>query len=164
MAGGLVVLAAVVVGALALLRGGLATGRQAEAVPLVAATSQHDPYPQVFSQSGEIRLPVSAFADGEAHYFTYMHGDHPIEFFVLKSDDGVVRAAFNACDVCYSSKKGYSQDGDEMVCNNCGLRFAEENINVLKGGCNPSPLDRTIDGESLVIKESDIVDGLRYFS
>jgi uncharacterized membrane protein len=50
-----------------------------------------------------------------------------------------------------------------MVCNNCGQRFPSERINVEKGGCNPAPLDRTVDGSDLVIKINDIEGGKKYF-
>jgi hypothetical protein len=128
-----------------------------------AATHGHDPYPLVVADNGAVRLALSTFDDYKAHHFTYMHEGRPIEFFVLKSKDGVVRAAFNACDVCYASRKGYSQDGDHMVCNNCGQRFPADQINVVRGGCNPSPLDRTVQGDTLVITVEDILSGLDYF-
>jgi len=137
------------------------TGSQALLVK--AATVGHDAYPAVTADNGVVRLPLSTFDDGNAHFYTYMHEGQPIEFFVLKSKDGVVRAAFNACDVCFPAKKGYHQEGDEMVCNNCGSRFPAAQINVVRGGCNPSPLTRTIDGDSLAIQVSDLIGGLGFF-
>ena len=128
-----------------------------------AATLGHDPYPLVAAQDGVVKLPVSTYDDRQAHHYTYVHEGKSIEFFVLQSSDGVTRAAFNACDVCFLSKKGYTQDGDEVVCNNCGRRFPADQINEVKGGCNPSPLDRTVEGDDLVIQVEDIVGGLRYF-
>ena len=128
-----------------------------------AATVGHDPYPLAVAENGAIQLSVSTFDDYKAHYYTYMHEGQPIEFFVLKSKDGVVRAAFNACDVCFPAKKGYTQDGDEMVCNNCGRRFPANQINEVQGGCNPSPLNRVVEGDSLIIQVDELVGGLGYF-
>jgi hypothetical protein len=128
-----------------------------------AATVGHDPYPLVEAVDGAVRLPLSTFDDYQAHHYTYMHEGHSAEFFVLKSQDGIVRAAFNACDVCFSAKKGYTQDGDHMICNNCGRRFPADQINVVEGGCNPSPLIRTVEGDSLIIEVEDILAGLGYF-
>ena len=128
-----------------------------------AATVGHEPYPRVIGEEGVVRLPLATFEDYKAHHYTYMNEGHPIEFFVLKSQDGVVRAAFNACDVCFASKKGYTQDGDHMICNNCGRRFPADQINVVHGGCNPSPLERSVEGEELVIRIQDIVAGGDYF-
>ncbi|HSJ56298.1 MAG TPA: DUF2318 domain-containing protein [Anaerolineae bacterium] len=127
------------------------------------ATSGHEPYPLVQAEDGAVRLDVATFDDYKAHYYTYMHDGRPIEFFVLKSKDGVVRAAFNACDVCFAAKKGYSQAGDYMVCNNCGQRFPADKINEVRGGCNPSPLDRSVEGDTLVILVEDLVQGQIYF-
>lgn len=130
----------------------------------VAATQGHDPYPLVEADAlGMVRMPLDTFDDYAAHYYTAMYDSQPIEFFVLKSADGVVRAAFNACDVCYRSLKGYSQNGQIMVCNNCGSQFPADQINVVRGGCNPSPLDRTVEGEDLILRAEDIILGAVYF-
>ncbi len=129
----------------------------------VAATSGHDPYPEVVAEGGTVRLPLSDFADGKARFYTYMNGGRPIEFFVLRSSDGVVRAAFNACDVCFEARRGYRQEGAVMVCNNCGRRFPSNQINLVQGGCNPAPLRRTIEGEWLVIDVEDLIAGQRFF-
>jgi uncharacterized membrane protein len=119
---------------------------------------------QASSQSQVVTHPVSLFADGKAKHFDF-RGDNGItvKYFVLKSSDGVIRAAFDACDVCWPSGKGYYQEQDNMVCRNCGRRFASVKINVVKGGCNPAPLSRKIDSDNLVIQVADILAGQSYF-
>ena len=112
----------------------------------------------------EVSFPLQAFADGQAQYFQYPTSNGvTVRFFILRSSDGVVRAAYDACDVCWREGKGYYQDGDSMVCRNCGQRFASVKVNEIKGGCNPAPLDRTVVGDKLVIKIADIVQGSQYF-
>ena len=116
------------------------------------------------SASGEIvSMPVSTFDDGKAHYFQHKTGDITIRYFVLKSADGVIRAAFDACDVCWPAGKGYAQDGDFMVCRNCGQRFHSTKVNEVKGGCNPAPLERRVENGKLIIRVSDILEGKTYF-
>ena len=106
---------------------------------------------------GRLEIPLASINDGKAHYFKVQASDGVmVTFFVLKSNDGVIRAAIDACDVCYRAGKGYEQNGDEMVCLNCGMRFASARINEVKGGCNPAPLTRTIEGDKLVIDMADI--------
>ena len=117
----------------------------------------------VVEDADVMTFPLFTFDDYKAHYYTYEHNGRLIRFFILKSTDGVVRAAFDACDICYEAKKGYSQDGNTMVCNECGRRFPADKINEVSGGCNPAPLRRVIDGDSLVIEVSDIAVGWRYF-
>ena len=107
--------------------------------------------------NGELKIPVAQVNDGKAHHFDVMADDGTkVTFFVLKSSDGVIRAAIDACDVCYKAGKGYYQEGDNMVCINCGQRFASNRINIVKGGCNPAPLNRVVNGDNLVIKMKDI--------
>jgi len=112
----------------------------------------------------ELSFDLATFDDGAAKYYSHKApSGKTVKFFVLKSSDGVVRAAFDACDVCYKSKKGYRQEGNFMVCNNCGQRFLSTKINEIRGGCNPAPLDRQVMGDKLVIAVADILTGERYF-
>jgi uncharacterized membrane protein len=113
--------------------------------------------------AAEVRLPLAQFDDGQARHFEHKSGDLTVRYFVLKSADGVVRAAFDACDVCWPAGRGYVQEGDVMICRNCGRRFASIRINEVKGGCNPAPLRRAIDGDQLVIQVADIEAGSSYF-
>ena len=115
------------------------------------------------ANAAEVRLPLAQFDDGQARHFEHQRGDQTVRYFVLKSSDGVVRAAFDACDVCWPAGKGYVQEGDVMICRNCGRRFASIHINEVQGGCNPAPLRRTIDGDQLVIQVADIEAGHGYF-
>ncbi len=113
--------------------------------------------------NGEILIPLEDIKDGSAHHYQYKNGGQTVKFFIVQSDDGVIRAAFDACDVCFHAKKGYTQEGDYMICNNCGQKFHSSRINVIKGGCNPAPLDRAERGEDLVIRAGDILKGTKYF-
>ena len=115
------------------------------------------------AEGGEVLIPVADVDDGHAHHYAYNTEGGTVKFFVVKSRDGVIRAAFDACDVCFPAKKGYSQDGDFMICNNCGRRFHTSRINVEQGGCNPAPLNRTVRDDKLVITVADIKPGIRFF-
>ena len=112
----------------------------------------------------DVVYPVSMFDDGTARHFEMTSGGVTIRYFILKSSDGIIRAAFDACDVCWPAGKGYYQDGDDMVCRNCGRRFASVMVNEVQGGCNPAPLVRVVQGDQLVLKTSDILSGKSYFN
>jgi uncharacterized membrane protein len=108
-------------------------------------------------KNGALSIPVKDINDGQAHYFKTKADDGiVVSFFTVKSQDGIIRAAIDSCDVCYKSGKGYVQEGNVMVCTNCGRRFATDRINEVKGGCNPAPLLREIEGDNLVISMKDI--------
>jgi uncharacterized membrane protein len=119
---------------------------------------------EVKPTNGAFAFPASAFQDGKAKYFQFSpSANQKIRFFVVKSTDGVIRAAFDACDKCWRSKKGYVQQGNNMVCVNCGLKFRTDKVNVVTGGCNPAGLRRTLQGGAVIISQQDVVSGLRFF-
>jgi uncharacterized membrane protein len=115
------------------------------------------------AETRDVKIALSDVS-GTAKFFDYKLSDNrPVRFFVIKSSDGVYRAALDACDTCYHAKKGYHQEGDDMICNNCGLHFHSSQINEVHGGCNPVGLPRTIDGNQLVIKASELESRGGYF-
>lgn len=108
-------------------------------------------------KDGNLYISVKKISDGQAHYFKARADDGTmVDFFLIQSEDGIIRAAVDSCDVCYRSGKGYVQDGSVMVCTNCGRRFATDRINEVKGGCNPAPLKRVVKGDRLVISMQEI--------
>ncbi|MDY6830592.1 MAG: DUF2318 domain-containing protein [Thermodesulfobacteriota bacterium] len=111
-----------------------------------------------------VAYPAAQFADGKARHFDCTEGGRTIRYFILQSADGVIRAAFDACDVCWPEGRGYYQEGDNMVCKNCGRRFASVKINEIQGGCNPAPLARTVQDGQVIINVGDILAGQKYFN
>ena len=116
------------------------------------------------SSATQVRLPAGLFEDGKARHFEHVAGDFKIKYFVLKSSDGVIRAAFDACEVCWPAGRGYFQQGDYMVCRNCGRKFASVLVNEVKGGCNPAPLNRRVENGKVIIEVKDILEGRQYFN
>lgn len=112
----------------------------------------------------QVTYDEELFANGKARHYNYKTDDGVvIRYFIMKSSDGVIRAAFDACDVCWGENKGYSQKGDFMVCNNCGRQFPSVRINEVRGGCNPAPLNRKVENGTVIIRVADILEGTRYF-
>lgn len=115
----------------------------------------------VVENSGDIKILLSEISE-EAKWYEYDSGGTKISFFAIKASDGTIRTAFDACDVCYSSNKGYRQEGNYMVCNNCGNRYPISGLgteNLRGGGCWPGYLPSKTDGENLIIKISDLEKG-----
>ena len=106
-----------------------------------------------------IKIPLSGISSN-AEFYDYQG----IEFFVVRASDGSMKTAFNACDVCYRAKKGYRQEGGDMVCNNCGNHYAIDGIgtkNLAGGGCWPGYLESSVEGDYLIIAKSSL-DAGRY--
>jgi uncharacterized membrane protein len=116
------------------------------------------------TEAKEVVYPVSEFEDSKAHFYKHTTPDGlAMRYFILKSSDGIIRSALDACDACWRAGKGYRQDGDQMVCNNCRMRFDSTKIMEVKGGCNPSPLKREVADGKVRIKFEDIEKGRMYF-
>jgi len=115
------------------------------------------------SPAGDVTMPMAKVNDGKAHFYTYDANGTTVKYFVLASKDGTVRAALDACEVCYPKKLGYHQAGNFMECNNCGKMFRSDLINVITGGCNPIPLKRSVSGNTLTIASSSLQSGAQYF-
>ena len=83
-----------------------------------------------------------------------------VVYFTVLGSDGAVRTAFDACDVC-GGYKGYRQQGNDVVCNNCGRYFGIDDIGTKNepGGCWPSYLNHKIEGNYLLISKSEIEKG-----
>lgn len=66
-----------------------------------------------------------------------------IQFILVKGTDNKVRIALNTCQVCNPSPKAYFiQEGEYLVCQNCGTKFHINKIGMEKGGCNPTPVEK----------------------
>jgi uncharacterized membrane protein len=118
----------------------------------------------VVENTDAVRIPLKALDSGKALFLSLESEGRQLYYFALKSPDGAYRAALDACDVCYRTNRGYRQELDEMVCNNCGQKFASDKIGEVKGGCNPHPLAWGIEGPYLVIGKAEIVARKDYFA
>lgn len=90
-----------------------------------------------------------------AAFYPVEIGGTRMEVVAVKAPDGTIRTAFNTCQVCYDSGRGYyKQDGGALVCQNCGNRFSMDRVEVEAGGCNPWPIfdkNKTVTDESITI-------------
>jgi uncharacterized membrane protein len=121
-----------------------------------SAVTAVKPVPAGDSSSGAIQIPLSEVT-GEAKFYEYKAASQKkVRFFVIKSSDGVYRAAADACVVCYREKMGFHQEGNDLVCNKCGKHFPSASVNKVTGGCNPDGIPRTIQGDKLLIAASEL--------
>ena len=90
--------------------------------------------------NGDMQIPKNEVT-ATARFYPYTLDGVLMEVLALRAPDGTVRTAFNTCQVCYSSGRGYYvQQGDVLVCQNCRNRFKASQVELIKGGCNPVPI------------------------
>lgn len=91
-------------------------------------------------ENGDMVILASDITE-TATFYGYDELDTYIEVLAVKSSDGTIRTAFNTCQVCYASGRGYYiQQEDDLICQNCGNRFTMDDVEVTRGGCNPVPI------------------------
>ena len=112
------------------------------------------------SRSGEALTISLSELSSKAKFYTLNDDGIAIRYFAVLGSDGKPRTGFDACDVCYRSQKGYRQEENYMICNNCGNKYQINGLgtkNTKGGGCWPGYLPSNVESGSLLIKNSDII-------
>jgi hypothetical protein len=117
--------------------------------------------------SPDLKIPKNAVTK-TARFYPYKSGNTYMEVIAVKASDGTIRTALNTCQVCFNSGRGYYlQEGAELVCQNCGNRFNVNDVEVVRGGCNPVPIlkeNKTDDGQNIIISGSFLSKNKFFFS
>ncbi|ACL76067.1 DUF2318 domain-containing protein [Ruminiclostridium cellulolyticum] len=107
----------------------------------------------------DIVIPKSQITD-KVTFYPLKTGKTNMEVLAVKASDGTIRTAFNTCQVCNGSPRAYyKQEGEVIVCQNCGNRFSTDMIEQQRGGCNPIPIyseNRNEDAENITITKNFI--------
>lgn len=117
----------------------------------------------IVENSDIVSIPVSEISNKVSFRSQKIDG-RIVRFMVVKGSDGIVRTAFDACEIC-GGEKGYRQVGDDVVCNKCGRSFKIDDLGGknLGIGCWPIPLPHKIEEQNIVIAKSDLERGVRFF-
>ncbi len=120
-----------------------------------------DPPVLIQSEGGWVRIPLAEIDDGALHRWGYRIGDVTIRFLTMKTPEGKIGTAFDACQIC--GDYGYVQEGRTIVCLNCAADIHPSTIGR-SGGCNPIPLPSHVEGDALVIAVNDLRKGETLFT
>lgn len=94
-----------------------------------------------------------------ASYYNYQSGNTIIQLIGIATDSGEKRLAFNTCQSCNPSPQAYyQQQGDLLICQNCGFDFVSEDVGAVAGGCNPMPLEQLTDEDGQFIIPASYLD------
>lgn len=120
---------------------------------------------EVLPPGGDIQIATSTFDDGQAHFYRRSTDHGEVRFFIIKTADGKIRAAFDACEICHKERRGFRQARQMMVCNYCGRSSPVTQIDPGRVGrdCNPVPIEATVEGEQVLLKATSLLNGTRYF-
>ena len=114
-------------------------------------------------QGGVFSFPAGGIKKGEVKFYSYETGRKDIVFIVARAESGDYKAAFDACETCFPYHQGYRFEGGRLVCGNCGTSFQLEDLDKGQGNCMPIKLPFTLEGGKVIIKQSDVEAGGKYF-
>jgi uncharacterized membrane protein len=115
----------------------------------------------------DLVIPVSEITENAVFFPVDIEGTR-VEVLAVKAPDGTIRTAFNTCQVCYGSGRGfYKQQGTVLVCQNCGNRFRMSQVEVRSGGCNPVPIfaaNKTVTETTITIPKDYLIRAKEIFA
>lgn len=95
-------------------------------------------------------IPISELKNDVKFYSLNYNGTN-VEILAAIDKNGNPKVTLNTCQNCMGSPKAFFvQEGDSVVCQNCGIGHQIETIGTAKRGCIPIPID------SLVIDDKNI--------
>ena len=86
---------------------------------------------------GNIVIRRSALSSDQVSFIRIAE-DSNIELLARIGEDGGIKVALGTCQACNGSPRAYyTQEGDVLKCNNCGLTFPLAVLDEPGGGCHP---------------------------
>lgn len=113
-----------------------------------AVPTLSDPEPYTVSD-GAARIDLSKVADGHLHRYAYTASKGTeVRFLVILKNGGSYGVGLDACTSC--GPAGYYEKDGKVICKRCDVAINPATIGF-KGGCNPIPIDFSVDGGTLAI-------------
>jgi high-affinity iron transporter len=117
--------------------------------------SAPSPARELTAQNGQVNIPLSELTDASLHFYTADVSGTVIRFLVIHQTNGNYSVALDACQIC--GWKGYRQEGQNVICRNCGATIYIPSIGD-RGGCNPIPVKSRVEGGEVIVDLSALTD------
>ena len=113
------------------------------------------PSKPLIAQDNLVRIPLTDLTDSSLHFYTADVNGSVIRFLVIHKQNGDYATALDACQIC--GPAGYRQEGQSIICRNCGAAIYIPSIGE-SGGCNPIGVKSHVEGGAVVVDLSAIGD------
>jgi high-affinity iron transporter len=100
------------------------------------------------AEGNQVRIPLSDLTDSSLHFYTADVDGSVIRFLVIHKLSGDYAAALDACQICGTA--GYRQEGQSVICRNCGAAIYIPSIGQ-SGGCNPISVKSRVEGGEVIV-------------
>jgi high-affinity iron transporter len=113
------------------------------------------PAQTLIAQDNQVRIPLSELTDSSLHFYTADVNGTVIRFLVIHKQSGDYAVALDACQICGTA--GYRQEGQNVICRNCGASIYIPSIGQ-SGGCNPIGVKSHVEGGEVIVDLSALGD------
>jgi len=107
------------------------------------------------AENGAVRIPLAELTDSSLHFYTADVDGTVIRFLVIHRLSGDYATALDACQIC--GRQGYRQEGQNVICRNCGAAIYIPSIGE-SGGCNPVGVKSRVDAGDVIVNLSALVE------
>jgi high-affinity iron transporter len=109
------------------------------------------------AQNGQVYVPLSELTDSSLHFYTADVNGNVIRFVVIHKQNGDFATALDACQICGTA--GYRQEGQTVICRNCGAAIYIPSIGE-SGGCNPIAVKSRVEGGQVIVDVSALANAV----
>jgi high-affinity iron transporter len=106
------------------------------------------PAKMLTAENNQVRIPLSELTDQSLHFYTVATDSGTFRFLVIHQTNGNYAVALDACQIC--GWAGYRQEGQNVVCRNCGATIYIPSIGE-QGGCNPVPVKSSVENGAVIV-------------
>lgn len=99
---------------------------------------------------------------GQASFIDYDADGVTVQLLAIADADGNVHVAYNTCQSCSPSPMAYFvQQGDALICQNCGNSFTAEDVGTSAAGCNPMMIENLTETDTELIVPTAELESMR---
>ncbi|HXA78286.1 MAG TPA: Fe-S-containing protein [Candidatus Acidoferrales bacterium] len=106
-------------------------------------------------ENNRVHIPLSELTDSSLHFYTADVNGTVIRFLVIHQTNGGYATALDACQIC--GRAGYRQEGQNIMCRNCGASIYVPSIGE-HGGCNPIPVKSSVARGEVIVDLTALAD------
>lgn len=115
-------------------------------------------------KQGNVVVEVGDLQNLQVRFYRFLNaGNQEVKFLVGRDEQGEVVVAFDASESDYKRKRGFRHQGEWLVNNKCDTAVRLHEVNAGRGGCAPVPVVHRVVGSQVLLQETDILAGWRYF-
>jgi len=121
------------------------------------ATNAQEPARELVAQNNQVRISLGDLQDSSVHFYTADVNSTVIRFLVIHRGNGDYATALDACQICGTT--GYRQEGQNVICRNCGATIYIPSIGE-SGGCNPIPVKSQVENGEVIVDLSALANAM----